>query len=294
MLGFSNEQLRVIKQADSGNEATHSTHSTRSPVAYLLALEGSSTPDPAWGLAETALDIAVQLFQPSPAISHVELFLPQNNTFDDPNFATYLGCLAGWGKSFGGQRSFYLGRNASLWRAVPIAAQDASDRVRTEAVGHEGTPYSLSRYAMSVPPFRAFSGMLPNGVGAPAHCATLSARVLQRALPERAPMHSSGWYGPSTLFLEMESSNSLEKTREFLKNSTFTTTDCSNYEETNALHMLMGGSDEEVVNLTDAQVQRAITILTERALQPGMDATARRIVQRQLATALLRDSIVRK
>jgi hypothetical protein len=295
MLGFSEDQLRAIQQLETDDDVVFKTRSEYHPAVYLLALEGSSTPDPAWGLAETALDAVVQLFQPSPAISHVELFIPKNNSFEDSNFATYIGCQAGWGKSFGGQRNFYLGRNASLWRAVPIAARDASDRVRTEACGHEGTPYSLARYAMAVPPFRAFSGMLPNGVGAPAHCATLSARILQRALQERAPAHASGWYGPSTLFLEMESKANTDNTRQFLENSiTSTSSDCSPYEETQALHTLLGGSDQDVAALTDAQATRAVSLLTERALQPGLDATGRRIVQRQLATALLRNSIVRK
>lgn len=295
MLGFSEDQLRAIKQAESGNdELTIKTHSNYNPFVYLLALEGSPNPDPSWGLAETALDAVVQLFQPSPAISHIELFVPQNNSFDDPNFATYIGCKAGWGKSFGGQRNFYLGRNASLWRAVPIACQDASERVRTEACAHEGTPYSLARYAMAVPPFRALANMLPDGIGSPAHCATLTARILKRALAENAPSHSSAWYGPSTLFIEMESKRATEKTRQFIEDSTFSTAPCSTYEETRALHTFLGGADEDVAALGDAQAARAIGVLTERALQPGLDATARRIVQRQLATALLRDSIVRK
>jgi hypothetical protein len=294
MLGFSEEQLKAIHEAEHGEGGIFKIENMSNPFVYLLALEGSETPDPSWSFAEAALDTAVQLFQPSPAISHVELFVPQNASFEDPNFATYIGCEAGWGNTFGGQRNFYLGRNASLWRAVPIAGENASARVRTEAHGHEGTPYSLARYAMAVPPFRALAGMLPNGVGAPAHCATLSTRVLQRALPERAPTHSAAWSGPSTLFLEMESKQSLESTINFMENSTYKTTECSPYEETNALYTLLGGSDEDVAALTEAQCERAIWVLTQRALQNGLDATARRIVQKQLATALLRRAIVRK
>lgn len=306
MLGFSQAQLRAIEQAeiaegvesaglDDGERASGSRHN---PVVYLLALEGSSTPDPSWSFSEKALDSIVQFCQPTPAITHVELFVPKNSAYEDPNFSTYLGCRAGWGRSFGGQRSFYLGRNASLWRAVPVACVDASDRVRAEAVAHEGTPYSLPRYVAAVPPFRALAGMLPEGVGAPAHCATLAARVLQRALPEVAPKHASPWYGPSTLFLELESKSAMAATRRYVETSAFLSSDvagasCSAYEETRALHSILGGSDEEVAALTDAQAKRAVALLTERASRPDLDPTARRIAQRQLATALLRGSIVR-
>ena len=70
--------------------------------------------------------------------------VPAASRGDDMHFATYLGLQAGWGRSFGGQRNFYLGRNAALWRAVPIACSDAASRTRSECAKHESTPYSIA------------------------------------------------------------------------------------------------------------------------------------------------------
>ena len=160
-------------------------------VVYLLCLEGSTEPDPNWSGAEVFIDKLVQLAQPAPSITHCELVIPPCEKGDDMHFATYLGAQAGWGRSFSGQRSFYLGRNAALWRAVPIACANAASKLRTECFKHEATPYSIARYVCSAPPLRAFAGMLSDAVGSSAHCATLSARVLKRTLNEVAPVHSS-------------------------------------------------------------------------------------------------------
>ena len=263
-------------------------------VVFLLCLEGSPDADPEWSGTEIFIDKLVQLAQPSPAITHCELVLPPSCSEDDMHFATYLGLKAGFGKSFGGQRSFYLGRNAALWRAVPISCANAARRLRKECEMHEATPYSIARYLCSAPPLRALAGLLPDAVGSPAHCATLTARVLKRALPEIAPRHASAWYGPSTLFLESQQGEIQEKSTQFMTESQSMLSLDEQEAETRALHVLLNERDEAVCSLSDDDCQCAIRSLTQRALEPGLDEVARRLVQKQLATALLRYSIAKR
>jgi len=263
-------------------------------VVYLLCLEGSDQPDPAWSGAEMLIDRIVQLAQPSPAITHCELVVPAASRGDDMHFATYLGLQAGWGRSFGGQRNFYLGRNAALWRAVPIACSDAASRTRSECAKHESTPYSIARYLCSAPPLRAFSAMLPDGVGAAAHCATLSARVLKRALPEVSPGHSSAWYGPSTLFLDLSQGDAQANSARFLLETESMESVVEEETTTRALHVLLNENDDAVAALTTDACERAIRALTLRSVEFGLDEVGRRLVQKQLATALLRFSVVNR
>eukprot|EP00966_Prymnesium_polylepis_P117425 2713991-Prymnesium_polylepis.1 len=49
---------------------------------------------------------------------------------------------------------------------------------------------------------RGLSCLLSDKPRSPAHCATLTARVLRRAIKDRLK-HPSAWYGPATLFAEL-------------------------------------------------------------------------------------------
>lgn len=280
------------KHGESSSLATgDSDASFTNSLVFVLGLEGRDAPDPSWGIWQTLLDAVVQSAQPRPSMTHVELVIPAAKTKESMHFATYIAEKAGW---FQNNRSFYLGENAGLWRAVPVSCANAAQRVRAECKKHVGTEYSISRYLWAVPPLRAFSSILPDRPMSYAHCGTLTARVLKRALSEMAPEHPSGWYGPSTLFIELSSDEVQNKTHAFLKGTESMKSLTETEEETLALNTLLNGSDDEVQTLSDASCCSAIRLLAERSSDTNLDETARRIVQKQLATSLLRYSIVNR
>lgn len=250
---------------------------------FALFLECRDEPTPGASAAENALSGLIMACQPSPSIAHVELFLADGK--GDPHFATYLGRKSGWGFSFGGESTFYTDLNAGLWRAVPVYNKGLAARLRHELKLHVDTPYSLGRYACSVPPLRAFASWLPDRPGDPAHCAALTARCLKRALyslgNKALIKRASPWYGPTTLLLELSSCSARlggvekqEVSEEF--------GGCVN----NLLH----ASSDVVSGLTTEQKNEAVSHLAKRACcaaQSG-DSVAIKIAQKQLAVSLLR------
>ena len=162
---------RVLSTVDNQQYDTDSSHlearSDLKNVSYVLALEGSPEPNPKLTFFERLLDDVVQTMQPSPAITHIELCMSPNASHGDMHFATYFGSRAAWGRDVGGQREFYLGDNASKWRAVPIVCHDASHRLRSECEHHVNTPYSLAKYICALPPVRALAGFIPDQPTAP-------------------------------------------------------------------------------------------------------------------------------
>lgn len=288
---FSHSQLATLHGASSHEDVTDTSSEFLGDVVFLMALEGSDVPDPSWGLMERALDTLVQVCQPRPGITHVELCLSPNARKDDMHFATYLGAKAGWGASFGGHRQFYCGHNAARWRAVPVVCKDASARLRVECAKHVNTDYSLGRYICAVPPLRAFASMFPEDVLTPGHCANVSSKCLKRAMPELDIPHSSNWFGPSSLFLELAGEARRAAAHSYLTDREEGVR--ANVEESRAIATLLQDSDDELYALEDDACVGALKQLTTRALQQGLDDVALRIVQRQLATALLRFSVVR-
>jgi hypothetical protein len=136
--------------------------------------------------------------------------------------------------------------------------------------------------------------MLPDGVGAAAHCATLSARILKRALPEVSPGHSSAWYGPSTLFLDLSQGDAQANSTRFLLETESMESVVEEETTIRALHVLLNENDDAVAALTTDACERAIRALTLRSVEFGLDEVGRRLVQKQLATALLRFSVVNR
>ena len=131
---------------------------------------------------------------------HVELLLPPSQSEEHLlHFATYIGAKSGWQLGHAENVGYYLrGENAGRWRAVPVFASDAVVRIRQECELERGVPYSLARYVSSIYPFRALASALSEERRAPAHCATLTARVLKNALGYGAPVpQSANWYGPA-------------------------------------------------------------------------------------------------
>jgi hypothetical protein len=136
--------------------------------------------------------------------------------------------------------------------------------------------------------------MLPDTPSAPAHCATLCARVLRRSLSEqRVLRHCAAYYGPSTLFNELNSVAAAQalhaRARAIFEPATLDT------HHTAVLSRLTRGSLQQLRGLTDDECDVVTRHLAQRVVQTrlaGIDATA---LQRELAVGLFRWSqIVRK
>ena len=292
MFSFSAEALKrvddseiTVNQAKDGDSRPvisprDGAVTSMDDVVFALFLECREDATPGASVAENALSTLIRLMQPMPSMAHVEILIADCK--GDPHFATYIGRKAGWGVSFGeNPAEFYMKVNAGLWRAVPIVSKNAAARVRAECGWHVDTPYSLARYVCSVPPLRSLAGLLKDGVGDPAHCAALTARCLKRAVGRSSPIkHSSPWYGPSTLWLQLTHQSHSQASHD---NGASETT--LMYTET-----LLHGKNESIKELNKAEKNEALLHLTNKTLHAarGSDAVGVKLAQKQLATALLR------
>jgi len=266
------------------------TISEGNDVVYLIGVEGDA-PNPSWSWPERFLDRLVQTFQPAPVLTHVEIFVPPSFDGTHVNFATYIGKTANWQPcGDAAAQKFYLIDNADAWRAIPIFDASASKRLVDEAQFHIGTPYSLARYAWAIPPLRNFACVLPSTIQSPGHCATVSARLLERALPSVKLQKPAAYYGPSSLFIELSRKKRMQTYADHLDRHV----GVSNETGRHAQEILIRHSDEEVRRLSSTECAAAIELLTARACRTTAsgDPTVARIAQKQLAKALLRWSLI--
>ena len=284
----------VVKQKET---AQSSTPSTPRNVVYVMALEGNK-PNPEWTFWQKALDSLVQVAQPAPSMSHIELLIPPTvgNDNEEFHFATYMGKESGYGSSFGDGMTFYLdpNGNGNSWRAVPIYAVDAVPRMRSvcnqNAHTPYGSPYRLFDYPFSVPPLRNLAWTLQSKHPAPAHCANLVARCCMQAIPELELPSPAAWYGPSTLYLELTRHARMTSYANLLREQAVLRSITEDEEALRAADTLLRGSDESVVALTDAECRVGVEMLTRQAVAAAVsgDVTAQRTKERNLARALLR------
>jgi len=297
-----NDQMTAVR-ASTGQRVAHALPERRSvqQVAYLLSLEGDK-PRSDWTFWESALDTLVQSAQPAPAMTHTEILLPPETDDEDMHFAVYLGKQAHWGSAFGGGKKFYLDPkgNAKSWRAVPIVGQDAVQRLRAECAKHTGTSYGpmhrLWNYPFSMPPGRSFAWMLDDRVGSPAHCASLTARCLRRAIPEIGLSQPSGWYGPSTLYLELSRESRMTSYKQYLAEAETKKAIVELEQAAQSADTLLRGSDDSVVALSHDECKCGVDLLTSKVVDAAVDndPTAERLMQKNLARALLRWSQVNR
>lgn len=256
-------------------------------LVFLLGIEGGPV-KPEWTLGERVLDSLVKKFQPDPVFVHVELFLMPSSADQETTFATYLGREAGWGSSEP-DTSFYLNSRNS-WRAFPVRSPDLAHLSRIACEAETGAPYSLARYLTSVFPARMFAPLLPSSAGSPAHCATLSARILKTAgvaLPRTA-----AWYSPSTLWIELSRPSRVDLMRSASSPRTRPLVETEHSQA--SAETLIRGSDDAVRCMTDAQCRSAVALLESRVLG-ATESVGRVVAERQLACGLLRwGEIVRK
>lgn len=262
-------------------------------VVFALFLEPSAVSDPRWTAFERVIDTAVRTCQPAPALLHCELLMPPVPSDESlrTQFSTYIGRKSGWQTDKMDAASYYLAENAGRWRAVPIFQGGAAQKLRQECDSEIGVSYSLLRYATAVPPLRWMSSLVSDTRRAPAHCATLAARVLRNA-DVYVPVHRSAWYGPTTLYHELQHQASWQGDRIGAASWGGMDSDTSV-----AVEQLVRGimSPDVVHDIGDAKCLKVVEALTMRACNALLkgDAVSQRTTQQQLATALLRWTILR-
>jgi hypothetical protein len=296
-LVFRNSALRSEIDGEYQTDSVSDVSDT-AELVFLLALEGADAPDPRWGFWERTINTLVQTFQPNPVLTHVELFLPTDRKGGEVHFSTYLGRHAAWGSEFGNGAAFYMGYNEARWRAIPVMGAKALRRMRQECAleADAASAYSLAGYVFSVPPFRALASVRNNGVGDPAHCAALSARVLSRALPSLNLPCSDAWYGPSTLFIELSKKSRMHMYDEYVVDTTPDYVSLSEQQELKkARETLLSGHDDAVRTLTTGACNMAVKhqaylVIRERAT--ASDSARMRVLEKGLARMLLRWSLI--
>lgn len=231
---------------------------------------------------------AVNHLQPSPVMVHVELVVPcAEGTCAPVNFATYIGSKSNWQGDAKYNAGYYLGTTANKWRAVPVFGKHAARLVRGACDQSCGVDYSLLRYVTAAWGFRRLSPMLSDGPKDPAHCATLVARMLKRGV-SNVLRHPSAWYGPATLYAELCSE---------LRNQAIVPATTSMEGDVAAnVDKLLRQRDDDVSGMSDGEFMSAIRALTLKASAAGNsdDAAMSVMMQKQLANALFRWSVLRK
>lgn len=283
----------LLRSSASSARAQDAGVAGGSDVVYAMFLEPGAGDSAQWSTLECAIDKAVRIFQPSPALAHCELLLPPAPVEEGlrTQFATYLGRSSGWQTDRADGYNYYLLQNSGRWRAVPVFQLNASEKLRRECDMEIGVGYSLARYLSAVPPGRWVANWMPDQRRSPAHCATLTARVLRNA-QIYAPKHTSAWYGPSTLYHELTHQAAWQGERMGAGQWAGMPAHTAEHAE----QMLRGVMDAATVqSVGDARCTDAVHALTMRACNALLrsDAVAQRTTQVQLATALLRWVLLR-
>jgi len=149
-------------------------------------------------ILHASVNAAVAVFQPAPHLMHAEL-LVVDPTGGCWHFSTYLGDEARWRDS----DEYYEQHN---WRALPVAFErHCVERVAQicDSAARIGTPYSVARYPFASWVLGAAASTLSDGLGDPAQCAALTARILTRACAQRLKW-SCPRYSPSDLYNELQ------------------------------------------------------------------------------------------
>ena len=283
----------ILKAHASTGEQAEDTGPPTCDVVYALFLESAQETDERWSTLECAINKAVRYFQPSPALAHCELLLPPVPAEEGlrTQFATYFGRQSAWQTDKIDGYNYYLVENAGRWRAVPIFQANAGAMLRNEADMELGVHYSLARYLSAVPPGRWLANFVADKRRSPAHCATLTARVLRNS-SVYTPIHTSAWYGPSTLYHELSNVATWKAER-------MGAASWEGMPLTTATHVesLLRGvmAPDTVHSVGETGCLEAVRALTMRACNALVqsDDVSQRLTQQQLATALLRWVVLR-
>lgn len=255
-------------------------------VVFAMFLEPH---DPPYGLPPPSLfdrlvDFVVKNMQPSPIMTHVELFIPCAPGAGLPvHFATYIDGKSSWRASREQNRAYYLEDTAQKWLAIPVFANHAAKLARGAC--ECGVKYSLFRYVTAAWGIRSLSGLVPDYPRSPAHCATLTARIL-RATGANLK-HASAYYGPSSLYAEL--TNDIKG---LSIDSESTNLDAKGL---SSIETLLRADEGALSKIADQDAHAAFRILTLKvaAAHASGDSAAQRVTQKQLANALLRWSVMK-
>ena len=126
------------------------------------------------------------------------------------------------------------------------------------------------------------ANLVPDGVRDPAHCATLTARVIKKGIGNILK-HASAWYGPSSLYIELcKHLKSTSTTSDFAYNSSVI--DSSHLNATRILRQ----KDDDLLQMSTEDVVDAIRALTQKTIQSLDDDELSVVTQKHLANALFR------
>lgn len=254
-------------------------------LVYVLFEESHQCPNAP--LAEQLLDFAVATCQPSPELAHCELLIPPSNKHESRVlFCTYLGTTSSWSEDQKDNVYFYLKETRNRWRAVPVFHPGAAAAVRAEADCEVGVSYSLARYLTALRPLRWASWFLSTERRAPAHCATLAARVLGNAIGATA--HNCNYYGPSSLYRELS-----DRAAQVAPGLPTAPPNCARAAEKLLRAPIVGST---VASMGDCACQEAVRALTLQAVRDlaSADRAAQRTSQKRLADGLLRWVVLRE
>jgi hypothetical protein len=218
-------------------------------------------------------------------MTHVELVVPGAPNSDAPvHFSTYISDRSAWRVDRSANEGYYLGSTAGKWRAVPVFGSHAARLAREACNKSCDVEYSLCRYFTAAYGVRALAAAVPDGPRQPAHCATLTARVLRSAVGLR---HPSAWYGPASLYSEL---------RDDLHHTRLAPEAAASGHADAQVDRLLRHRAEDVRRMSSFDFNAAVRALTVRAasaVATGEAETAQVTAQKQLATGLFRWSILR-
>jgi hypothetical protein len=288
---FKDAALQKVLQSSAGSSTDDGG---QCDVVYALFLEPKERREGKFSSWECTLETAIELLQPSPALLHCELLIPPipKDEGQRTSFATYIGRKSGWQTDKLDGCNYYLLENIGRWRAVPVFRNKAAQRLRNECDSEIGVEYSLARYITALAPFRWTSKLVSDARRSPAHCATLTARVLRNS-GVHALARPSASYGPSMLYRELVSSATSKASSVGAESWTGVPAEVEG-----DLDQLLRGvmSQETVASVGDEGCNNVVRALTMRACNALIecDASMQRLTQQQLATALLRWSLLRE
>ena len=288
---FKDQALQKILESSAGSSTDDEG---QCDVVYALFLEPKERREKRFSSWESALETAIEMLQPSPALLHCEILIPPipREEGQRTSFSTYVGRKSGWQTDKIDGCSYYLLENIGRWRAVPVFKNKAAARLRSECDNELGVDYSMTRYITALAPFRWTSSFLSNARRSPAHCATLTARVLSNSAVHTLAKPSAS-YGPSTLYKELVAAAT----------SKASSVGAAGWDgvplgvEDNLDQLLRGVMSQETVeNVGDQGCNEVVHALTMRACHALLegDASMERLTQQQLATALLRWTVLRE
>lgn len=269
-------------------------------VVYLAFHEASQKDATPKAVTSRMFNWMVSAFQPTlpcGTIWHTELWIPSESGAIVP-FATYWGERSGWQslsaskgllsrEAVESNRKYYLNHVGNHWLVIPIRRPMLARRAAELANQACGVPYSYKRYLTASAWGKWAVCCVSATLRAPAHCATLAARVLQRATAWEFLSSSTESYSPVQLYLASKQ-NILEHPLLWTSATLDSHTDPGGED---AKHTLQHGDITALMESSRSELRKGIRLLEREcvlAILESHDAPAQRDSARQLGLALVK------